>query len=99
MSTIANARHGLPPCLWVPIAASDLDAIEKNVGLILSSRTGEGGVSAVCVLTKHRASKKDHRVPLWQHPSAAKYEERLFPTKQVWVHVDYTRYRAAYEAF
>jgi hypothetical protein len=94
------ATHGLPPCLWVPIAADSVDAIRIYVGVPMQTVVGrDGRINALCVQPSDRAVRKDPRVPLWQEPLAATYEERLYPARQVWVHVDYADYRQAYQQF
>ena len=30
-------KHGLPPSLWIPIAAASAEAIEKHVGHIVAT--------------------------------------------------------------
>jgi hypothetical protein len=90
--------HGLPPCLRVPIAAASVGAIRQYVGSILQTVSGRTGrVNAVCVRPFDSRVPKHPAVRLWKQPNAAAYEERLFPAKQVWVHVDYDGYREAYQ--
>jgi hypothetical protein len=93
--------HGLPPCLRVPIAAASTEAIDTHVGDILNSvvgpdKDGQARVNAVLVRTRGRPVVKHPDVALWHTPQADEHEERLFPDRQVWVHVDYNSYRQAY---
>jgi len=82
--------YGLPRCLLIPISAVSVDAIRLYVGEVLLSRTGRNGrVNAVCVRPQDYPVLKDPRVRLWKQPDAGRYEARLHPKKQVWVHVDY----------
>jgi hypothetical protein len=91
---------GLPPCLRVPIAAVDAEAIERLVGKILRAAIGRGGqTTAILVAPFLRGNAEDSRVKLWSHPNAAMFRERLFPKLQVWVHVDFEGYRSAYKEF
>ena len=94
--------HGLPPCLRVPIAAASVEAIAAHVGDILDSvvgpdTDGQARVNAVLVRTREGPAVKHPDVALWKAPRADEHEERLFPDRQVWVHVDYDGYRQAYQ--
>jgi len=92
-------KFGLPPCLWIPIAARDIEAIERFVGKILERQEGvKGRVNAILAQTNPPA-RESPNVKLWSHPKAALFRERLYPEKQVWVHVDYAGYRKAYLKF
>jgi hypothetical protein len=98
------AKYGLPPCLRVPIAAVDVEAIETYVGEIAESITGRDKsgtrrVNALLVRPHERSAVKDSGVKLWTCERAAEYEQQLFPDRQVWVHVDFNRYRRATLAF
>ena len=100
MTDPSAPTHGLPPCLRVPIAAASVDALRQYVGTVLQTvlgRTGEP--NAVCLQAHGMAAPKHPRVKLWQLPDASNYEARLFPPRQVWVHVDYDGYRDAYVRF
>lgn len=91
---------GLTRCLLIPISAVSVDAIRLYVGEVLKSRTGRNGrINAVCVRPQDHPIRKDPRVRLWLQPDAGRYEERLHPERQVWVHVDYREYRKAYLSF
>jgi len=92
-------RFGLPPSLWIPIAAASVEDIGKYVGRIL--RTVEdpklGRVQALLVETI--GATKEPNVPLWKSPLATQAMQQLYPPRQVWVHVDYAGYRQAYVDF
>ncbi len=90
-------RFGLPPCLAVPIAARSVADIEKHVGRVVD-RIGEtpARTNALLVAPHDYPPKKSVNVGLWGHADAARFEQRLHPPRQVWVHVDYTGYRRAY---
>lgn len=82
---------GLAPCLYIPLAARDPDAIETYVGRIiapLSSRTP----SRALLVESYEPEKPDERLAIWAHPQAGVLH---FP-RQVWVHLDYGAYRRAY---
>ena len=82
---------GFLPCLYVPIAARDSNAIETYVGQIHNQLTLREKQKALLV-EAHDPEKPDARLPIWQLPTAAV----LHHPRQVWVHVDYTGYRRAY---
>jgi hypothetical protein len=100
MTDPSAQTFGLPPCLRIPIAAASIEAIRKYVGMILHTIPGhDGTMNAICVRPFDRASTKHPRVKLWASSEAARFEERLHPPKQVWVHVNYDGYRNAYIGF
>jgi hypothetical protein len=82
---------GLLPCLYVPIAARDIAAIERYVGRVTRQLTPRS-LKALLV-EAYQPEKPDPRLAIWDVPEAAVLH---FPT-QVWVHVDYERYRPAYQ--
>lgn len=84
-------QSGLLPCLYIPIAARDISAIEKYVGKILGP-LAQGLPSKALLVEAHEPNEPDDRLAIWGHPGAA----ILHYPKQVWVHVDYTAYRRAY---
>jgi hypothetical protein len=98
MKSSPTAHFGLPPCLWVPIAAVSVEAIGGKVGKIERTEIGSGGrVNAV--LVRSFASRGSRTAPLWKQAEAAAFAKILHPELQVWVHVDYHSYRNAYVAF
>ena len=82
---------GLLPCLFVPVAARDTNAIERYVGRILGA-LASGLLSKALLVEAHEPMRRDERLAIWRLPEAAV----LHAPKQVWVHVDYTGYRRAY---
>lgn len=82
---------GLLPCLYIPIAARNRDAIERYVGRILRPLASRSPSNALLV-EAHEPDKPDDRLAVWRHPGAG----ILHYAKQVWVHVDYSAYRRAY---
>ena len=88
-------RSGLLPCLYVPIAARDTNAIETYVGRIVG-RLSRGSEDKALLVESHDPEPPDARLAIWTLPEATV----LHYPRQVWVHVDYTAYRRAYsEAF
>lgn len=82
---------GLAPCLYIPVAARDMNAIETYVGRILAPLSLRSPSRALLV-EAHEPEKPDERLAIWAHPQAGVLH---FP-RQVWVHVDYRAYRRAY---
>lgn len=82
---------GLLPCLYVPVAARDINAIETYVGRILARLT-PGSLNKALLIEAHEPEKPDKRLPIWGLAESAV----LHYPKQVWVHVDYGAYRRAY---
>lgn len=100
MDDSAAPRFGLPPCLWVPIAAVSVAAVERFVGKIVAQKTSRSGrVNAMLVQKGLKRVSDNFRVRLWREPNSSLYRERLFPDRQVWVHIDYAGYRGAYSNF
>jgi hypothetical protein len=91
---------GLPPCLFVPIAAASVADIEQFVGAVEQTRKSrKGEITAMLVRPHVRGRPANTTAPLWREPNAVVYSQQLFPELQVWVHVDYARYRNAYIKF
>jgi hypothetical protein len=84
-------QSGLMPCLYVPVAARSIQAIETYVGRILTP-LAKGLPSKTLLVEAYEPEKPDERLAIWSLPQAA----ILHYPKQVWVHVDYTYYRRAY---
>jgi hypothetical protein len=84
-------ESGLLPCLYVPVAARDQNAIKTYVGKIMGSLTGDGSGKALLVRA-YDPGKLDDRLAIWDVPEAIVLHART----QVWVHVDYRSYRRAY---
>jgi len=82
-------NSGLPPCLYIPIAARDTDAIETYVGRIVMELAPN---SQALIVEAHTPEKADERLAIWDVPEAVV----LHYPKQVWVHMDYRAYRRAY---
>jgi len=89
---IALNRWGLPDCLHVPIAAVDEDAINAHIGNVERVVSGRGLRKALLV-TVPEAMAIDPLLPISNHPNAGIFHAR----RQVWVHVGYKSYRAAYK--
>jgi hypothetical protein len=85
-------RSGLPPSLYVPIAARDTFAIERYVGRIATQLLPKSPDKAFLV-EAYGPEKSDARLAIWEVP-----ESVVLPSfKQVWVHVDCRAYRRAYQ--
>lgn len=82
---------GLLPCLYVPIAARDLSAIEEYVGKIILHLASRSPHKALLV-EAHEPEKPDDRLAIWGLPASTVLHHPL----QVWVHVDYSAYRRAF---
>lgn len=82
---------GLMPCLYIPVAARDTNAIETYVGRILGG-LARGSPCKALLVEAHEPEKPDERLTVWDHPEAA----ILHYPRQVWVDVDYSAYRRAY---
>lgn len=82
---------GLVPCLYIPVAARDVQAIERYVGRILAP-LARGSPSRAVLVDVYEPEKPDNRLAIWGLPQAGV----LHYPRQVWVHVDYTAYRRAY---
>src|SRR5271157_321205 len=84
-------RSGLVPCLYVPIAARDMFAIERYVGRIATQLMPNSPDKALLV-EAYEPEKADARLAIWDVPESVV----LHLYRQVWVHVDYRAYRRAY---
>ena len=88
---VALTRYALPPCVHVPVAARDEDAVQKyigNISLVLKAGSPNGAL----LVEPHETPATNNRLPIWRLKEAA----LLHCPKQVWVHVDYSGYRSAY---
>lgn len=84
-------RSGLLPCLYIPIAARNVDAIETYVGRVLS-QLAPNSLNRALLVEAHKPEEPDARLAIWDLPEAA----ILHAPRQVWVHVDFGAYRPAY---
>jgi len=84
-------NSGLSPCLFIPIGARDLDAIETYVGRVVM-HLASGTPSRALLVEAHEPEKRDERLAIWNLPESAIFHSPM----QVWVHVDYRAYRRAY---
>lgn len=93
----SSPKHGLPNCLHIPIAATDIDTIAIYVGTIDEKiRNSSGDIRAIRVSCFNQGIPAHHTAPLWKSDQRSRYAEALFPKYQVWVHVNYSNYRSAY---
>jgi len=87
----ALRRYGVPECLHVPIAAVDEAAIQNYIGEIQQA-LGRGSPAKAFVVQVKEPPPVDMRFPIWDIAASKIFHQRT----QVWVHVNYTRYRHAY---
>jgi hypothetical protein len=88
---IAIRRSVLPESLHVPIAAKNKAAISQYVGAIRKS-LGKGSPEKAFLVKTGPAPEIDSRLPIWELPRSAMFHEEM----QVWVHAEYSGYRAVY---
>lgn len=88
---IAVTRSALPECLHVPIAAVDESAITTYIGEIEEVLADGSPRRALLVRTKEPPSIGT-QLPIRELPGSKVLHER----RQVWVHIEFTRYRRAY---
>lgn len=92
---IGVRTYGMTDDLVVPIAARDIETIEKYVGGIV--RVLPGRIRPVnAVLVEAVRPRRLSRVPLWAESRADEFYRRLHPNRQFWVHVDFRGFRAAW---
>ena len=94
--TLGVQTHGLPPDLFVPIAAAELEAVEAYVGSIQMRIIGRKRSTNAAVVVAHQPSR-NRQVPLWDQCEADQDYQHLHPSRQLWVHVDYFGYRRAWK--
>lgn len=88
---MAIQRFGLPLCLHVPVAARDEAAIHCHVGRV-SEVIVPGTPNMALLVEVVSQAEINPKLPIWQLPEASV----LHRPRQLWVHVDYSDYRAAY---
>jgi len=88
----ALKKYVIPECLHVPIAARDETAISTHVGRIVTRLSGRTPFKAFLVARECEV-RPDRDLPIWDNPASA----ILHQPHQVWVHVRYSAYRAAYK--
>lgn len=88
---LAIRRWGVPECLHVPIAAVDENAIRSYIGDI-QQELGRGSPARAFLVHVKEPPPVDMRFPIWDLEASKMFHQRT----QVWVHVNYTRYRQAY---
>lgn len=89
---IALRKYVLPECLHVPIAAVSEEAIIRYVGVV-EHILAPGSPNRALVVRVERTVPPDRRLPIFSWPASS----ILHSSRQIWVHVRYTRYRAAYK--
>jgi hypothetical protein len=83
--------NGVPENLHVPVAAVDENAIRNYIGEI-QQVLGRGPPARALLVRAKEPPPIDPRFPIWDIEASKIFYDRM----QVWVHVDYTRYRHAY---
>lgn len=89
---MAIERFALPTCLHIPVAARDEAAIRTHVGRVVDVITRGDPNNAL--LVEVEPPERNLKLPIWQIPSS----EELHSRRQLWVHMDFRGYRAAYSA-
>jgi hypothetical protein len=89
----ATKQSGFPPCLHVPIAARDEDAIQRFIGTI-SRVLNPGTPNQALLVHTYETPILDLNLPIWRLNEAAIFHK----SDQVWVHVDFDSYREAYKS-
>jgi hypothetical protein len=88
---VALKQFALPQCLHIPTAAVNEDAITAYIGEI-EQVLAEGSPRKAFLIKTKAPPSADARLPIWELPASKLLHER----RQVWVHVEFTRYRRAY---
>lgn len=95
-----SPTHGMPSCLRVPTAASDIASIQKYVGHIENTVKGrDNQIKALFIKPYMTGNPENPQAKLWELPEKEFFIKQLYPQYQVWVHVDYRNYRKAYLNF
>ena len=84
-------KYGLPPCLHIPIAARNEEAISRFIGKI-TRILRHGSPNQALLVNTYEIPDLDLRLPIWRLKESAIFHQ----SSQVWVHVDFNKYRAAY---
>ncbi len=87
----AFRRIGMPECLHVPVAAVDESAIRTYIGEIVQP-LGRGMPRGALLVHIDEPPLRDDRLPIWDREESRIFYQR----QQVWVRIEYTRYRQAY---
>jgi len=83
--------YALPPCLHIPVAARNEAAIKRFIGHVAAVVTPASPKKAL-LIQLHQVPVPNLKLPIWQLKEAT----ILHQAKQLWVHVDFDDYRAAY---
>jgi len=88
---VALKQFALPECLHIPTAAVNEAAITSYIGEI-EQVLAEGSPRKAFLIKAKEPPFADARLPIWGMPASKLLHER----RQVWVHIEFTRYRRAY---
>jgi hypothetical protein len=95
-----SPTYGLPACLRIPVGAASVESISQFVGEIEDSiQNMKGATVALKVRAHTRGFPGQPIAKLWRTELGRRHADTLFPEFQIWVHVDYRRYREAYRRF
>lgn len=88
---IAIKKFGLPPCVHIPIAAKSKAVLNHYIGNTLQV-IADGSPPKALLINCFELPARNLRLPIWKLESV----KVLRAKQQVWVHVDYSKYRYAY---
>jgi hypothetical protein len=89
---IATDHYGLPKSLHIPISARDEAAIRNYVSSDCEV-VASGSPNKALVVRVSQVPEVDSDLAIWRLPESAV----LYFPQQLWVHVDYSGYRRAYQ--
>lgn len=89
---MAIEKFALPPCVHIPVAAKTEKSIHKYIGNTSQILAG-GHPKKALLIDCFELPPKNLKLPIWELENSKLLRER----KQVWVHVDYSGYRRAYQ--
>jgi hypothetical protein len=85
-------QFGLPASLHLPIGVRNKAALEKYLGKVVCELS-RAGTNRAFLMAVPPPKMIDQNLNIWKVPNT----DILHKPLQVWVHVAYTRYRAAYQ--
>lgn len=85
-------QFGLPTSLHVPIGVRNKDALQKYLGKVVCELS-RAGTDRAFLMDVPPPKNINQRLAIWKVANT----DILHKPLQVWVHINYTRYRAAYQ--